>query len=156
ARCRNLCSINCIDVAPEPSSSVPSTHTRCMTSRGSLRSVQDAIASHALCRVFVACASWRVGRFGDHSRRIVRELERATAHSGRYAAARNLFWDLLVYLLEGLVFLATGLQIRTVLDRLDPISLRGPLLAVLLTVAVVVVARFVWVFPATYLPRWLS
>src|SRR5262249_19516526 len=47
-------------------------------------------------------------------------------------------------------------QIRTVLDRLDPISLRGPLLAVLLTVAVVVVARFVWVFPATYLPRWLS
>ena len=66
------------------------------------------------------------------------------------------FWDLLVYLLEGLVFLVTGLQIRTVLDRLDPISLRGPLLAVLLTVAVVVIARFIWVFPATYLPRWLS
>jgi len=66
------------------------------------------------------------------------------------------FWDLLVYLLEGLVFLVTGLQIRTVLDRLDPISLRGPLLAVLLTVAVVIVARFVWAFPATYLPRWLS
>jgi CPA1 family monovalent cation:H+ antiporter len=48
------------------------------------------------------------------------------------------------------------LQIRTVLDRLDPISLRGPLLAVLLTVAVVIVARFVWVFPAIYLPRRLS
>src|SRR5262245_17473344 len=29
------------------------------------------------------------------------------------------FWDLVVYLLEGLVFLVTGLQIRTVLDRLD-------------------------------------
>src|SRR5262249_56194325 len=66
------------------------------------------------------------------------------------------FWVLLVYLLEGLVFLVTGLQIRTVLDRLDPISLRGPLLAVLRTVAVVIVARFIWVFPATYLPRWLS
>jgi monovalent cation/hydrogen antiporter len=66
------------------------------------------------------------------------------------------FWDLLVYLLEGLVFLVTGLQIRTVLDRLDPISLRGPLLAVLLTVAVVIVARFLWVFPAIYLPRRLS
>ena len=26
----------------------------------------------------------------------------------------------------------------------------------LLTVAVVIVARFVWVFPAIYLPRWLS
>src|SRR5690349_8394924 len=66
------------------------------------------------------------------------------------------FWDLLVYLLEGLVFLVTGLQIRTVLDRLDPISFRGPLLAVLLTVAVVIVARCVWVFPAIYLPRRLS
>jgi CPA1 family monovalent cation:H+ antiporter len=66
------------------------------------------------------------------------------------------FWDLLIYLLEGLVFLVTGLQIRTVLDQLDPISLRGPLLAVLLTFAVVVVARFVWVFSAIYLPRRLS
>ena len=66
------------------------------------------------------------------------------------------FWDLLVYLLEGLVFLVTGLQIRTLLDRMDTILLRGPLLAVLLTVAVVVAARFVWVYPAIYLPRWLS
>src|SRR5262249_23895226 len=66
------------------------------------------------------------------------------------------FWDLVVYLLEGLVFLVTGLQIRTLLDRMDTILLRGPLLAVLLTVAVVIVARFVWIYPATYLPRWLS
>ena len=66
------------------------------------------------------------------------------------------FWDLVVYLLEGLVFLVTGLQIRTLLDRTDTILLRDPLFAVLLTVAVVIVARFVWVFPATYLPRWLS
>src|SRR6266704_4403820 len=55
------------------------------------------------------------------------------------------FWDLLVYLLEGVVFLVTGLQIRTLLDQVDMISLRGALLAVLLTVAVVIVARFVWV-----------
>jgi Na+/H+ antiporter len=66
------------------------------------------------------------------------------------------FWDLVVYLLEGLVFLVTGFQIRTLLDRTDTILLRGPLFAVLLTVAVVIVARFLWVFPATYLPRWLS
>src|SRR5262245_55916857 len=36
------------------------------------------------------------------------------------------FWDLVVYLLEGLVFLVTGLQIRTLLDRIDTISLHGP------------------------------
>ena len=66
------------------------------------------------------------------------------------------FWDLLVYLLEGLVFLVTGLQIRTILDRFDLISWRQSLMAILVTTVVVLVARFVWVYPATYLPRWLS
>jgi CPA1 family monovalent cation:H+ antiporter len=66
------------------------------------------------------------------------------------------FWDLVVYLLEGLVFLVTGLQIRTLLDRMGDVVLRGPLLAVLVTVAVVLVARLVWIYPAAYLPRWLS
>jgi monovalent cation/hydrogen antiporter len=66
------------------------------------------------------------------------------------------FWDLIVYLLEGLVFLVTGLQMRTLLEQTDPIQFRDALLAVLLVVAVVVVARFIWAFPAIYLPRWLS
>jgi len=66
------------------------------------------------------------------------------------------FWDLIVYFLEGFVFLITGMQTRTLLNRMDAGSLHGLTSAVLLTVAVVVVARFVWVYPAVYLPRWLS
>jgi CPA1 family monovalent cation:H+ antiporter len=66
------------------------------------------------------------------------------------------FWDLLVYLLEGFVFLVTGLQIRTLMERTDLSFLHQPIFAALLTVLVVVVARFIWVYPATYLPRWLS
>jgi len=66
------------------------------------------------------------------------------------------FWDLLVYLLEGIVFLVTGLQIRTLLDRPEIFPLQGSLVAVLLILAVIIVARFVWVYPAAYLPRWLS
>ena len=66
------------------------------------------------------------------------------------------FWDLVVYFLEGIVFLVTGLQARTLLDRMDTFLLRDLVVAVLLTVAVVIVARFIWVYPATYLPRWLS
>ena len=66
------------------------------------------------------------------------------------------FWDLLVYLLEGIIFLVTGLQIRTLLDRPEIFPLQGSILAVLLILAAVVVARFVWVYPAAYLPRWLS
>ena len=66
------------------------------------------------------------------------------------------FWDLLVYLLEGIVFLVTGMQTRTLLERMDPALLSQLGLAVLLTASVVIVARFIWVYPAVYLPRWLD
>ena len=66
------------------------------------------------------------------------------------------FWDFLVYLLEGLIFLITGMQTRTLLDRMNADRLGGLLLAVLVTVVVVVATRFIWVFPAAYLPRWFS
>jgi monovalent cation/hydrogen antiporter len=66
------------------------------------------------------------------------------------------FWDLVVYLLEGFVFLVTGMQTRTLLNRTDMVEWHHLGYAVLLTVAVVVVARFVWIYPAVYLPRWLS
>ena len=63
---------------------------------------------------------------------------------------------MVIYFLEGFVFLVTGLQARTLIERMDTFSLCDLVLAVLLTVAVVILARFIWVFPATYLPRRLS
>lgn len=65
------------------------------------------------------------------------------------------FWDIYVYLIEGLVFLVTGLQARAIVERVD--GNWGPLIgaAVMLTVVVVAV-RFIWVFPVSYLPPWLS
>src|ERR1700733_12824700 len=65
------------------------------------------------------------------------------------------FWDLVVYLLEGFVFLATGMQVRTVLDRTDLVTLRDVPYAILIVLAVIVAARFIWAFPSVYLPRWL-
>jgi CPA1 family monovalent cation:H+ antiporter len=65
------------------------------------------------------------------------------------------FWDLLVYLVEGLVFLVTGLEARTLMDNGHPFAITGLLTATALTVGIVIAARFVWVFPAVYLPRWL-
>ena len=66
------------------------------------------------------------------------------------------FWDLIIYLIEGFVFLITGLQARTVLGRMETFSLREIATAVAITTVIVIAARFVWVFPAVYLPRWLS
>ncbi|MFA6264471.1 MAG: Na+/H+ antiporter [Pseudolabrys sp.] len=65
------------------------------------------------------------------------------------------FWDLIIYLIEGLVFLLTGLQARTLIEQSHVFSLRELAIAIAWTTLVVILARFVWVFPATYLPRWL-
>src|SRR5262249_26843083 len=65
------------------------------------------------------------------------------------------FWDLIIYLIEGLVFLVMGLQARTLFERMAGYSLRDVLFATAVTTVVVVVARFVWMFPATYVPRWV-
>jgi NhaP-type Na+/H+ or K+/H+ antiporter len=63
---------------------------------------------------------------------------------------------LLVYFLEGFVFLVTGMQTRTLLDRMDANLLHGLAYTILVTVIVVVVTRFIWIYPVAYLPRWLS
>ena len=62
-------------------------------------------------------------------------------------------WEIVTFLLNGFAFLLIGLSLPTVLEGLSerpPEQLLG--LAVLISVTVIV-ARFVWVYPATYLPR---
>jgi CPA1 family monovalent cation:H+ antiporter len=66
------------------------------------------------------------------------------------------FWDFLIYLIEGMLFLITGLQARTLIDRVSQFSLSELLVCAAVISAVVIVARFVWIFPATYVPRWIS
>ena len=66
------------------------------------------------------------------------------------------FWDLLVYLIEGFVFLVTGLQVRALLEQAQFVPIRELVVATLLTTLIAIVARFIWVFPATYTPRWVS
>jgi len=65
------------------------------------------------------------------------------------------FWDLLVYLIEGLVFLVTGLEARALLENASAFSIKELLAATALTALIVIVARFIWVFPAAYVPRWI-
>ena len=65
------------------------------------------------------------------------------------------FWDLIVYLIEGFVFLLTGLQARLLVDQSHALPLPEILIAIAVTAVIAIAARFVWVFPATYLPRWI-
>ena len=65
------------------------------------------------------------------------------------------FWDFLTYLIESLIFLITGLQARTLIERMGWPTLELLVPAMVVT-AVIIVARFMWVFPAIYVPRWVS
>jgi monovalent cation/hydrogen antiporter len=65
------------------------------------------------------------------------------------------FWDVLVYLIEGIVFLMTGLQARALILGLGTYPLSALAASAAVVSVVVILARFVWMFPATYLPRWL-
>jgi CPA1 family monovalent cation:H+ antiporter len=65
------------------------------------------------------------------------------------------FWDFFIYLTEGMVFLVTGLQARAITAGFTSYSKSELATAAAIVCAVVIVARFVWVYPATYLPRWL-
>src|SRR5438067_13704530 len=58
------------------------------------------------------------------------------------------FWDFLIYLVEGMVFLITGLQARTLIERIGSYSAGELVGSAALVTAVVIVTRFVWVFPA--------
>jgi CPA1 family monovalent cation:H+ antiporter len=65
------------------------------------------------------------------------------------------FWDLVIFLIEGMLFLLTGFQMRSLLEKSKAFPLGDILFATALVTVMVVIARFAWVFPATYLPRLL-
>ncbi len=65
------------------------------------------------------------------------------------------FWDFLIYVTEGMIFLLTGLQARGLMSAMagrPPLQLAAAAASIC---AVVILARFIWLYPATYLPRWL-
>jgi CPA1 family monovalent cation:H+ antiporter len=66
------------------------------------------------------------------------------------------FWDLVIFLVEGFLFLLTGFQMRALFEKSKAFPTEDILFAVALVATSVIIARFAWVFPATYLPRLLS
>jgi CPA1 family monovalent cation:H+ antiporter len=93
----------------------------------------------------------------------------ATVAAGIYLGARSpellsastrltgaAFWNTLIFLLNGVVFMLIGLQLPEVVRGLHNHS-RGELLwDAGIICGVVILTRIVWVFPSAWLPRWLS
>ncbi len=66
------------------------------------------------------------------------------------------FWDLVIYLIEGLLFLLTGFQMRALYEKSKAFPLDDIMIATAVVMTIIVLARFVWLYPAVYLPRILS
>ncbi|WP_345639134.1 Na+/H+ antiporter [Rugosimonospora acidiphila] len=64
------------------------------------------------------------------------------------------FWRMVSFLLEGVVFVLVGLQMRQTLDQLrTPVGTVA--LATVVVLVTLILARFVWMYPATYLTQLL-
>ena len=94
----------------------------------------SGVLATVICGLFV---SWNGPRF----------ISPATRLQGFFV------WDLVVYLVEGMVFLLTGLQARIVADTLDLTQWENLALACAAVCVTIIAVRFVWVYAATYLPR---
>lgn len=65
-------------------------------------------------------------------------------------------WNILVFMLNSLIFMLIGIQMSDAVEKLTMYTL-GELLGWGLFISfVAILVRFAWVYPATYLPRWLS
>ena len=64
-------------------------------------------------------------------------------------------WDLVNWCVEALTFLICGLQTRVIVAHLTAEGWPALAEAGLVVSLTVIVVRFLWVYPVTYLPRWL-
>ncbi len=65
-------------------------------------------------------------------------------------------WQLVVFVLNSLIFILIGLQLPEILNALANRSLNQLLGFGLIVSLVAMAVRMAWVFPAAYVPRWLS
>jgi NhaP-type Na+/H+ or K+/H+ antiporter len=63
-------------------------------------------------------------------------------------------WNVLVFMLNSLIFILIGIQMSDVMDTLGRYPLSQLVLMGSAITVVAVVVRFAWVYPAAWLPRW--
>ena len=82
-----------------------------------------------------------------HSQSIIKPQARIT----RYAV-----WDVIVFILNGLIFILIGLQLKTIMEGISSYSTGHLIFYGILISAVVIITRFMYMLPTALLPRYLS
>jgi monovalent cation/hydrogen antiporter len=133
-----------------------------MAAAAILRRIDDPVCSVVLTFLFPVAAYLPAEIFGLSG---VLSTVAAGIYLGRHAPrsmsssvriAGTSAWQVLLFLINGTVFILIGVQLPSVLENLrgrSSLELIGLAVAISL---VVIVVRILWVFPATYLPRRLS
>ena len=65
-------------------------------------------------------------------------------------------WQMITFLLTGLLFTLVGLQLPAIVGNLRAVPPQDLLAVAALVTLVVIVTRFAWIFLGSYLPRWLG
>jgi CPA1 family monovalent cation:H+ antiporter len=65
-------------------------------------------------------------------------------------------WNILVFMLNSLIFILIGMALSGVMSRLTGYSAAQLAIDSLCVTLVALLVRFAWVYPATFVPRWLS
>ena len=76
--------------------------------------------------------------------------------SGRMRLQAVPVWQMVVFILNGILFMLIGLQLPEVIHALPPGSAMAVAKLAVLVLLMIVLVRFLWMFGATYLPRLLS
>lgn len=65
-------------------------------------------------------------------------------------------WNTAIFILNGIIFILIGLQLPYILDNIEAHSFATLLKYGAIVSIAVIVGRIIWVYPGTYVPRWLS
>src|SRR5438067_148792 len=76
--------------------------------------------------------------------------------SGRMRLQAVPVWQMVTFILNGILFMLIGMQLPQVIHALAPGTATRVAELAIVFVSVIVMVRFVWVFGATYLPRLVS
>jgi CPA1 family monovalent cation:H+ antiporter len=80
----------------------------------------------------------------------------STVFSQQTRLQANGTWNTVIFVLNGIIFILIGLQLPYILDNLDEHSFVTLLKYGAIVSSAVIIGRIIWVYPGTYVPRWLS
>jgi monovalent cation/hydrogen antiporter len=80
----------------------------------------------------------------------------STVFSQQTRLRANGSWETIIFLLNGIIFILIGLQLREVLINIKGHPPGALIFYGAVVSAAVIIGRIIWVYPGTFVPRWLS